>query len=80
MPGSFTSVFVVGFDLDDRQQAVRASEPSLADSEEAAIAEARRLSSQHAGVLVWKRTGSPVVGEEGEPEIIFQTGKTGDFN
>ncbi|MCF6367601.1 hypothetical protein [Rhizobium halophilum] len=80
MPGTFTSIFVVAFDLDDRQQPVRSFEPCIAATEAAALEDAQRLSRQHAGVLVWKRTGDPVVGEEGDPEIIFQTGRTGDFD
>ena len=80
MPGSFTSIFLVAFDLDDRQQPFRAFEPRLAATEEAALDEARELASRHAGVLVWKRTGVPVLGEEGDPEIVFRTGTTGDFD
>lgn len=80
MPGSFTSIFLIAFDLDERQQPVPAFEPRLASTEEAAREEAEELASRHAGVLVWKRTGDPIIGEEGDPEIIFQTGTTGDFD
>jgi hypothetical protein len=80
MPGTFTSIFFVAFDLDDRQQAVRAFEPRVAATEEAAIEEAKQLGQNHAGAIVWKRTGDPVVGEEGEPEIVFRIGTTGDFD
>lgn len=80
MPGSFTSVFLVAFDLDERQQAIRAFDPRPVETEAAAIDEAKALAQNHAGVLVWKRQGDPVVGEEGDPEIVFRTGTTGDFN
>ncbi|HEX5933696.1 MAG TPA: hypothetical protein VFY63_05990 [Pseudorhizobium sp.] len=80
MPGTFTSIFLVAFDLDDRQQPVPAFKPRLASTEEAACEEAKELARRHAGVLVWKRTGDPIVGEEGDPEIVLQTGTTGDFN
>ncbi len=79
MPGTFTTFYVLAFDLDDRNQPVRAFEPRIAASEEAAVEEARSLASQHAGSVTWKREGDPVVGEEGEPEVVFRSGKVGDF-
>ncbi|MDP9840403.1 hypothetical protein J2T09_005190 [Neorhizobium huautlense] len=79
MPGTFVSIYVLAFDLDDRDQPVKAFDPRPAATEEAAIEEGRDLDARHAGVIVWKRKGDPVVGEEGEPEIIFQSGKVGDF-
>ncbi|TBZ14811.1 hypothetical protein E0H33_15230 [Rhizobium leguminosarum bv. viciae] len=65
------------FDLDDRGQPVRAFEPRPAATEDAAVGDARDLAVRHAGVIVWKREGDPVVGEEGEPEIVFQSGRIG---
>ena len=38
------------------------------------------LAPRHAGVLVWRRRNDPVVGEEGEPEIVYSVGTIGDFN
>jgi hypothetical protein len=80
MPGTFTTIYVLAFDLDDRGQAIRAFEPRPAASEEAAIEDARELAKSHAGAVVWKRLGNPVVGEEGEPMIVLQIGKVGDFD
>lgn len=80
MPGTFTTVFLVAFDLNDKQVPVQAFKPRRTTTEEAAVKEAKELLQHHAGVLVWKRTANPVVGEEGDPEIIFHTGTTGDFN
>ncbi len=80
MPGSFESIFLSAFDLDDRDQAIPAFPPRLVASEELAVAAARELAQQHAGVVVWKRVGDPVVGEEGEPLVLYQQGVTGDFN
>jgi len=80
MPGTFVSIYVLAFDLDDRRQPLRAFDPRPAATEEAAIEEARDLAGRHAGVVVWKRKGDPVVGEEGEPEIVFQSGRLGDFS
>jgi len=37
MPGTFTTVYIVAFDLDDRDQAIRAFEPRVAANEEAEI-------------------------------------------
>lgn len=80
MPGSYTAIFLVAFDLNDEGKPVQSFEPRLAATEEAAILEAKELAHHHAGTLVWKREGDPVVGEEGDPVIVFQTGTTGDFN
>jgi len=79
MPGTFTTYFVLAFDLDDRNQPVGAFEPRVAASFEAAVEEARNLAAQHAGAVAWRRDGDPVVGEEGEPEIVFQAGRIGEF-
>lgn len=80
MPGTFRTVYIVAFDLDDRGQAVPAFEPRVATGEAAAIEEAEDLARQHSGVVVWRRDNDPVVGEEGEPELIFSVGKIGDFD
>jgi hypothetical protein len=79
MPGTFTTFYVLAFDLDDRNQPVRVFEPRVAANVEAAVEAARNLSSQHAGAVAWKLESDPVVGEEGEPEILFQAGRVGDF-
>ncbi|MBB3596001.1 hypothetical protein FHX08_006421 [Rhizobium sp. BK529] len=79
MPGTFFTLYVLAFDLDERDQPVRAFGPRRAATKEAALEEARELAVTHAGVVVWKREGDPVVGEEGEPEIVFQSGRIGDF-
>ena len=79
MPGTFVSIYVMAFDLDDRGQTFRAFDPRPAATEEAAIEEAERLDARHDGVVVWKREGNPVVGGEGEPEIVFRSGRIGDF-
>ncbi|MBW9089357.1 hypothetical protein JNB91_16090 [Rhizobium wenxiniae] len=80
MPGTFRTVYVVAFDLDDRDQAIQAFRPRVASSEAAAIEEAEDLTRRHAGVVVWRRDNDPVVGEEGDPEVIFSVGRIGDFD
>jgi hypothetical protein len=35
------------------------------------------MALQHAGVLVVRRDGNPVVGEEGEPIVVYRSGKNG---
>jgi hypothetical protein len=79
MPGTFTTVYLVAFDLDDRDQAIQAIAPRAAASEVSAIEEAGDLARRHAGVVVWRRDNDPVVGEEGEPEVVFSVGTVGDF-
>lgn len=80
MPGTFSTVYIVAFDLDDRDQAVRAFKPRVATNLTEAAEEAKELARQHAGVLVWRRDNDPVVGEEGEPEVVFTAGGVGDFD
>jgi hypothetical protein len=80
MPGTFATVYIVAFNLDGQDQAVQAFAPRVAASEASAVEQARELEGRHAGVVVWKREGNPVVGEEGEPEIVFSVGRVGDFN
>lgn len=80
MPGTFITIYLVAFDLDDRGQAVQAFEPRVAASEPTAIEEAGELARSHAGVLVWRRDSNPVVGEDGDPEVLFSVGKVGDFD
>lgn len=80
MPGTFTTVYIVAFDLDDRDQAIPAFGPRVAADEASAIEEAEDLANRHAGVAVWRRDNDPVVGEEGEPIIVFSLGRIGDFD
>ena len=79
MPGSFSSVFVLAFDLDAKGEPVPVDAPQMAQDEEAGVEQAKALAVRHAGVVVWKREGDPVVGEESEPIVLFQTGRIGDF-
>ncbi|WP_246732728.1 hypothetical protein [Rhizobium laguerreae] len=44
-----------------------------------AVEEAKAAARSHAGALVVKREGHPV-GEEGDPIVVFQIGKIGDFD
>lgn len=80
MPGTFTTVYLVAFDLDGHDQPVRAFEPRVAANEAAATEEAEGLAQQYAGALVWRRDNDPVVGEEGEPVVVFTVGRVGDFS
>jgi hypothetical protein len=80
MPGAYTSIFLVAFDIDERGQAIQAFEPRLAANESSALDEAQGLAGQHAGVVLWKREAVPAIGEEGEPVILWQAGRIGDFD
>jgi hypothetical protein len=80
MPGTFTSLSIFVYDLNERGDPVRAWETVVDKSEGEAIEEAKAAASHHAGALVVRRYGSPTVGEEGEPIVVFRTGKTGDFD
>ncbi|EJC72321.1 hypothetical protein RJJ65_12245 [Rhizobium hidalgonense] len=78
MPGAFTSISVIAFDLDGSDQPAKAWEVIVGD-EAVAVEKAKELAKDHAGALVVKREGHPAVGEEGDPVIVFQTGRIGDF-
>ena len=80
MPGTFTTVYLVAFDLDDHGHPVQAFPPKVEADEGTAVTDAKDLARHHAGVVVWKREGDPVVGEEGVPDVVFSAGKIGDFN
>lgn len=68
------------FNLDYKDHAAQAFEPRVAANEAAAIEEAEELARQHAGVIVWRRDSNPVVGEEGEPEVVYSIVRIGDFD
>jgi hypothetical protein len=80
LPGAYTSIFLVAFDLDEQGQPIQAFEPRFVADESSALDEAQDLAEQHAGVVLWKRDAAPAIGEEGDPVILWQTGKVGDFD
>ena len=80
MPGTVSSISVFAFDLDDRGQAVQAWETVVDASDTEGIEEAKQMASSHAGVLVVRRDGNPVVGEEGDPVVVYRSGKTDGFD
>lgn len=80
MPGTYSSISIFAFDLDDRGQPIQAWETVVEGTQVKAIEEAKDAATRHAGVLVVKRDGRPSVGEEGDPMVVFRLGKTGDFD
>lgn len=80
MPRAFTSISIFAFDVDDRGQPVQVRETVVGGDEQEAVEEAKELAKDHAGTLVVKREGRPAVGEEGDLVVVFQTGRTGDFD
>jgi hypothetical protein len=80
MPGTFTSCFLLAFDLDDLGQPVPAFEPRPVSDPLDGQREAEALSARHGGVVLWRRQGAPAIGEEGESEVLFSAGRIGDFD
>ncbi|TAV41671.1 hypothetical protein [Rhizobium leguminosarum] len=80
MRGSFMSLSIFAYDLDERGQPIQAWETVVGHDEAEAVREAKEHAGRHAGILVVKREGKPAVGEEGDPIIVFQSGRTGDFD
>ncbi|ACI57989.1 hypothetical protein Rleg2_4742 (plasmid) [Rhizobium leguminosarum bv. trifolii WSM2304] len=80
VPGTFSSISIFAYDLNEHGDPIRTWETVVGETEAEAIAEAKDAATHHAGVLVVRRDGRPSVGAEGDPEIIFRLGKTGDFD
>ncbi|URK86130.1 hypothetical protein LP421_01785 (plasmid) [Rhizobium sp. RCAM05350] len=49
-------------------------EPRPMESQIAAVTAATLLTSKHHGVVVWKQSVDPAIGEYGPAEIVFQRG------
>lgn len=80
MPGAFIAISIFAFDLDKRGQPNQVWETVVEGSEADAVEEAKGLALSHAGTLVVKREGRPAIGDVGDPIIVFQTGRIGDFD
>lgn len=80
MPGAFIAISIFAFDLDKRGQPNQVWETVVEGSEADAVEEAKELALSHAGTLVVKREGGPAIGDVGDPIIVFQTGRIGDFD
>jgi hypothetical protein len=80
VPGTFTSISIFAFDLDERGDPIQAWETVVDDTETETVDHAKELAKRHAGVLVVRREGRRAVGEEGDPIIVFQTRRIGDFD
>jgi hypothetical protein len=79
MPGLNDSYFVVAFEEDAHGDVSAATEPLQVSSAEEAIEIAERLSTSNVGATAWKRHAEPAVGELGPPEVLYSTGRVGDF-
>jgi hypothetical protein len=51
MPGTFSSLSIFAYDLDDRGEPVQAWETVVGETEAEAIGEAKEAAGHHAGVL-----------------------------
>lgn len=80
MPGAFIAISIFAFDLDKRGQPNQVWETVVEGSEADAVEVAKELALSHAGTLVVKREGRPAIGDVGDPIIVFQTGRIGDFD
>lgn len=71
-------IVYLAFVRDEEGELQPAFEAREAQSEGAAKQQARLLwsSGQYAGVLAWVRSADLILGEFGEPEVLFQEGET----
>ena len=68
-------IVLAAFDENDEGDLFPIFDPRQMDSEEKARREAKLLAVSHAGVIAWSRDADPVLGEYGEPVLLFQHGK-----
>lgn len=80
MPETLRSISIFAFVLNEHGQPVQAWETVSDGSEIDAIKEAKSIARAYAGVLVARRDGIPAIGQEGDPVIIYRTGKTDGFD
>ena len=63
------------YDMNANGDLHAAFDPMPMDSEQAAVQQAGVLVDKHDGVVVWKRSAEPAVGEFGPAEIVFRHGE-----
>lgn len=65
---------------DERGQSDQVWETVVDKGEAESVKEAKEHAGSHAGILVVKCEGKSAVVEEGDPIIVFQSGRIGDFD
>lgn len=68
------------FDRDEDGALQPAFEAREMPDERRAVAAAKLLSHQHAGVVTWSREANPATGEYGPSEVLFQHGAVPDLD
>jgi hypothetical protein len=63
------------FDENDEGELFSAFDAKQYDSEERGTREAKMIAAKHAAVVAWSRDADPLLGEYGEPGVLFQSGK-----
>jgi len=72
-------IVLVAFDENDDGELGPAFEPKALESESKAIAVARGMVKEHAGVIAWSRVVDPDEGKYSEPVVLFRSGKIPDM-
>ncbi len=80
MPGTNHIFMYSAFIENENGAAIPAFTPRQTASEVEAIEAATSLARSHLGAIAWKRDARPAIGEIGDPEIIYQAGRVGDFD
>lgn len=68
-------IVLAAFDASEDGELLPAFEPRQVQSEETAKMQARLLALKHAGVIAWSRVADPLVGEYGDPTVLYQSGR-----
>lgn len=72
-------IVVVVFDKDDAGTLYPVGEPQQFETEERAVRAAKKLASEHDGVIAWAREAYPDVGDYGPPRVLYQAGEAVDM-
>jgi hypothetical protein len=73
-------IVLMAFDRDDDGNRQPVFDAREMPDERRAVATARLLSHQHAGVITWRRAANPAIGEFGPPEVLYQAGDVPDLD
>jgi hypothetical protein len=73
-------IVLAAFDETEDGELFPAFDARQMDSEERATREARTIAAKHAGVIAWSREADPLIGEYGEPVVLFQHGRIPDLD
>ncbi|RYE07403.1 MAG: hypothetical protein EOP22_18025 [Hyphomicrobiales bacterium] len=73
-------IVLLAFDKDEEGNLQPAFEPREMQDERRAVATARLMALNHAGVITWMREANLARGEYGPAEVLYQAGEVPDLD